>query len=79
MYKSVLESCFWGAACQYVALNTPVVAAITSLRSDSACLSDAVLYATRISKTLHELEYSQESTLFNSVLHIHELQKLWSK
>jgi hypothetical protein len=35
VYKSGIESGFWGAASHYVRLNTPVAAAITSLSSDS--------------------------------------------
>jgi hypothetical protein len=53
-YKSVVNPRFWKAAEQYVALNSPVAAAIISLSSDSACLSDAVLYRNIISAALDE-------------------------
>jgi hypothetical protein len=79
VYKSVLDSGFWEAASEYIALNTQVAAAITSLSSDSACLSDAVLYTTKISQTINALQHGAESVLFDSELHIQELQKVWSK
>jgi hypothetical protein len=79
VYKSVEDPRFWKAAEQYVALNSPVAAAITSLSSDSACLSDAVLYTNKISAALDEIEFSPESRLFDSEHQVAELKRLWSE
>jgi hypothetical protein len=70
---------FWEGAQQYIKLNEPVAAAITTLSGDSACLSDAVFLMVNTGKHINGASLELYGHLFQSEHQVADLQRLWNE